>query len=84
MNSTQLNDLKSRAKKFIGSKIPISKMENGKIVEIECTFIEIAGETGVGEEGDMTYQINGLLKGPEGNDPRPLKEIVRYFESKKG
>jgi len=82
MNSIQLNDLKSRAEKFVGSKTTISKEENGKIVEVECKFIKICDTTGVGEDGSIRYQIHGSLEDSDGNVyHRPLTDIVRDFES---
>lgn len=85
MNSIQLNDLVSRAEKFIGNKTTISKEKNGKVVELECEFIKICDATGVGEDGNIKYEIYGSLQDSEGNVyPKPLTDIVRDFESKKG
>ena len=84
MNEIQLNDLIARAEKLIGKIMPISKIENGKNVEVDCKFIQIGGEIGGGEEGNINYQIDGILKTPEGKFvPKPLIDIVRYFESKR-
>ena len=83
MNEIQLNELKSRAEKLIGGIMPIRKIENGQSVEVDCKFIKIGGESGIGEEGNIKYQIDGILQTAEGKiATRPLIDIVRYLESK--
>lgn len=86
MNEIQLNEIINRAKNFIGQEIPVDEINSQQTLTVNYKFVKIGRPTGIGEsDGSKTFTINATLESPTGYKiDKPLKEVVRYFESKKG